>query len=155
MYFSDVLVLVLFLSVVLGCFLLLNATRANRKTKDLIHKFRTAFENSFDHMILTDTNGVIQFANDSVTKITGYSVLEVIGKTPALWGGQMSEDFYRDFWKTIKTDKKEFLGVMRNMRKGGELYIAEVRIVPILNGKKLIGFLGIERDITPKSATAV
>ena len=154
MYLSLSVAAVFLLVAVLGYAMLLGVRRAQQNAKELVHKFRIAFENSFDHMILTDIDGVIQFANDSVTKVTGYSVLEVIGKTPALWGGQMSEDFYRDFWKTIKTDKKEFVGVIRNMRKGGELYIAEVRIIPILERERLTGFLGIERDITPKSATA-
>lgn len=133
----------------------LYAQFSRKKNFELIHKFRIAFENSFDHMILTDENGIIQFANDSVTKVTGYSVLEVIGKTPALWGGQMTEEFYRDFWKIIKVDKKEYVGVIRNMRKSGELYIAEVRIIPILSKDKLLGFLGIERDVTPKNANTV
>ena len=34
--------------------------------------FRLAVESSFNHVILTDEDGVIQYANDSVERITGY-----------------------------------------------------------------------------------
>lgn len=76
-------------------------------------------------------------------------IAEIIGKTPAIWGGQMSKEFYKNFWKTIKEDKKPCICEMINKRKNGELYNAEIRVSPIVNNKNEVEFfVGISHDIT-------
>lgn len=114
-----------------------------------LSKFELAVENAYEHMIITDPDGVIVFANKAAERITGYKRGEIIGKTPALWGGQMPKEFYEDMWKTIKTDKKVFLGQMKNKRKTGEIYDVDVQISPIVGKDGILKFfVGIERDIT-------
>ena len=111
--------------------------------------FRMAVKNAFNHIVITDINGKVIYANNAVERITGYPVREVIGKTPRLWGGLMSEDFYRKMWHTIKDLKKPFAGEIKNRRKNGVIYIAKAVISPILDNKKnLIGYIGTEEDIT-------
>ncbi len=51
-----------------------------------IAKFRLALDQSFDHMIITDVDGKILYANLAAEKMTGYSRVEMQGKTPALSG---------------------------------------------------------------------
>ncbi len=122
--------------------------RSESLVEDL-QKFKLAVENASDHIIITDANGIILFANKGVEKITGYSLNEVIGKRPSLWGKQMPKEFYENLWKTIKQDKVPFIGEVTNRRKNGELYIAESNISPILNSRgDVVFFVGIERDIT-------
>lgn len=113
-----------------------------------LQKFKIASEFAPIHIIFTDTNGVILYANKAVEEVTGYTRQEIIGNNPRLWGRQMGKRFYKKFWKTIKINKKIFEGEINNKRKNGEDYIAHARITPVLDGKKLIGFVGIERDIT-------
>ena len=114
-----------------------------------LDKFRLAVERASDHIIITDNNGIILYANPSVTKTTGYEYKEVIGKTPAVWGKRMPEEFYKSFWHTIKEEKKPFIGEITNRRKDGEIYIAETNVSPILDSNgNVIFFVGIERDIT-------
>ncbi len=119
------------------------------KTANDLRKFEMAVEGASDHIIITDPDGKIVFANKAVERITGYSLKEVIGKTPAVWGKQMPLDFYKKFWKTIKIDKKVFIGEITNRRKTGEIYTAESHVAPIVdeNGH-IVFFVGIERDIT-------
>lgn len=113
-------------------------------------KFEEAVQNASDHIVITDPDGVVVFANKSVSRITGYSPEEVLGtKAGKLWGGLMGKEFYENFWKTIKDEKKIFEGKIENVRKNKEKYFAYVSVSPILDKVgNLIAFVGIERDIT-------
>lgn len=114
-----------------------------------LNKFKFAVARSSDHIVVTDPDGKIIFANQGVERITGYSPEEVIGKTPRLWGGQMSQEFYEKLWHTIKDEKKIFTGEITNKRKNGELYEAAASITPVLDAKGNVQFfVGVERDIT-------
>lgn len=116
--------------------------------KDL-EKFQEAVENASDHIVITDADGHVLYANPAVETTTGFKIHEIIGNTPALWGKQMPQEFYEKFWKTIKNDKKEYTGVITNKRKSGEKYFADVRVAPILDENKNVKFfVGTERDIT-------
>lgn len=115
--------------------------------KDL-HIYKIAYEYAPIHIIFTDPDARILYANKAVEEITGYKRSEVIGNNPRLWGKQMPKTFYKKLWKTIKYEKKLFEGEITNKRKNGQIYIADARIAPVIDNKELIGFVGIERDIT-------
>jgi len=112
--------------------------------------FKLAVENASDHIIITDRRGLLMYGNKAMEKITGFDRFKSIGKSPGkLWGGIMPADYYKTMWKAISVDKKDFSGVMNNVRKNGEKYIAEIKISPVLDTKKQVLFyVGIERDIT-------
>ncbi|MFA6081022.1 MAG: ATP-binding protein [Patescibacteria group bacterium] len=110
--------------------------------------FKMAVDNAFNHIIITDAEGKIIYANKAVKKITHYDPKEILGKTPAVWGNQMPVEFYKKLWKTIKIKKKPFTGEVTNRRKNDGQYIAHAVISPILKHGKLVGFVGTEEDIT-------
>ncbi|MCA9392207.1 PAS domain S-box protein [candidate division WWE3 bacterium] len=113
--------------------------------------FRLAVESASNHIIITDENATIVYANQAAVTTTGYSLEEMKGSTPRLWGGLMSPDFYRDFWHQIKIEKQPFVGEIHNVRKSGEQYFALARISPILDeAKDVIGFVGTEEDISER-----
>lgn len=115
-------------------------------TWDEVAKFRLALDQGFDHVIITDGEGVILYANAAAEKMTGFNRVEMQGKTPALWGRQMSREFYADFWDTIRLKKKVFEGTVTNRRKNGETYQANIRVTPVLDDKKrVLYFIGTER----------
>lgn len=110
-----------------------------------------ALESSSNHIVITNPEGKIVYANKAVSTITGYDREEIIGNTPRLWGGLMSQDFYQHFWETIKHKKQSFSGEIKNRRKNGELYTALSRVSPILGPhEELWGFIGTEEDITAR-----
>ena len=113
-------------------------------------KFFLAVENSGEHIIITDAEGIVLYANSAAEKMTGYSSKEMIGtKAGTLWGGLMESSFYRKLWHTIKVEKKLFTGEITNIRKSGQKYIAQATIAPVLNDKNEVKFfIGTERDIT-------
>lgn len=117
-----------------------------------LEKFKMAVENASDHIVITDAEGLIIYANKAVESITGFSRYSCIGKKAGnkeLWGGQMTLDFYKKLWKTIKIDKKVFDGEVNNIKKSGQKYVAKISVSPVLNNKgEVMYFVGIERDIT-------
>lgn len=119
-----------------------------RKTKPLVE----GFARLSDHVIITDENANILYANKAVESNTGFSVKEVISKNPAdLWGGKMPKEFYKQMWHTIKIEKKPFVGEVRNVRKDGKEYWQELHISPILNTHSEVKFfIGIEPNITDR-----
>lgn len=96
-------------------------------------------------LIITDKNGVILYVSPDVEQITGYSNHELLGKTPAIWGNQMSREFYRKLWSTMKDRRKAVVVAVTNKHKNGHLYKVILRISPILgvNGD-IEFFVGIE-----------
>lgn len=116
-------------------------------------KYRLAVEHAPVHILITDDNGIILYANEAATRITGFSLQEMLGKTPRLWGGLMSLTFYRNMWKTIKEDRSSFRAEVKNRRKNGQVYEAEIRLEPILNDQnKPQFFVGIEEDVSERNA---
>jgi PAS domain S-box-containing protein len=117
-----------------------------------MEKFKLAVENASDHIVITDPDGIILYANKAVEAITGFKRNEVMGfkcGCGATWGGLMDTDFYKHFWTEIKVKKHSFSGEIVNKRKNGEKYIALSHIAPILDKKgEARFFVGIERDIT-------
>ncbi len=116
--------------------------------------FKHAVDQSINHIVMTDINGRICYANQAATETTGYSFEEMKGQTPRLWGGLMPESVYKEFWKTLLVDKKPFRGEFKNQRKNGDLYDALAMISPITNkNSDIVGFLGIEQNITQTKAS--
>ncbi|MBI2013289.1 MAG: PAS domain S-box protein [Candidatus Colwellbacteria bacterium] len=113
-----------------------------------------AFDLIPEHIVITDAEGIILYANKGVEKQTGYSREEVIGKNPGhLWGGKMDKLFYEGMWRRIKTDKKPFFGEVKNVRKDGTEYYQELRVYPVLSEDGEIRiFIGIEPNITGRKA---
>lgn len=121
---------------------------SERRSEDL-QKFQSAVENTSQHVIITDLEGVIIYANPAVTQTTGYSPAEMIGKKPSLWGRQMPQEFYSDMWRTIKEEKKTFTGELQNKRKNGDVYTVFANISPVLNAQGEVKFfVGLETDIS-------
>lgn len=115
-----------------------------------LEKFKLAVESASDHIVITDAEGIILYANKATEHITGYPIREIIGaKAGKPWGGLMDKDFYVKMWKVIKQDKKTFKGEIKNKRKNGQIYDAETSISPIFNKNGEVEFfVSIERDIT-------
>lgn len=117
-----------------------------------LRKFELALENTSDHAIITDPEGTVIYANKAAERITGYANHEILRKKiGALWGKQMSTEFYQKLWKTIKEEKRDFFGEIINRRKNGELYASLATISPVLDTDRNVQyFVGIEVDITDR-----
>lgn len=105
-----------------------------------------------DQVIITDKTGKILYFNELLEEVTGFSAEEALGKTPALWGGQMSDDFYKEMWDIVLNKKRSVVALVTNKRKDGVFYDAMLRISPIRDAQGDVQLLvGIETVITDNS----
>ncbi len=66
---------------------------------DLRNILKLAIESTSNHILITDVNAQIIFANKAAERITGYSIQEMLGNTPRLWGGLWGQIFIKFYGK--------------------------------------------------------
>lgn len=107
-----------------------------------------ALQSSSNHIVITDANGYILFANEKAQQITGYNFDEMKNNTPRLWGGLMPPSFYENMWRT-KQRGLVFEGEFINRRKNGEIYYSIAHVSPLWSDEKqVIGYIAMEEDIS-------
>jgi hypothetical protein len=109
------------------------------------------FKNSFEGILVTDTNTKILTVNPGFEKITGYSAKETIGQNiEVLSSEKHGEAFYKDLWDSL-IENDQWMGEIINKRKNGELYAQETSITAIRNEAGTItNYASIFRDITER-----
>lgn len=115
----------------------------------LLRKLVQAIEQSPASIIITNTEGKIEYVNPKFTEVSGYNLSEVIGKNPRfLRTGKKSVSENLELWHTINSGK-EWRGEFSNKKKNGEIYYESVIISPIFDEKgEIINFLAVNEDIT-------
>jgi two-component system sensor histidine kinase/response regulator len=112
-----------------------------------------AVEQAADGIVITDTQGIIQYVNPAFTTLTGYTKEEAAGQNPRiLKSGCHPMAHYEDLWNTIRSGRV-WHGEVINRRKDGSLYHEEMRINPVrdsLGG--IVSYIAIKRDVTQRRA---
>jgi PAS domain S-box-containing protein len=106
-------------------------------------------EQTADSVVLTDTQGVIQYVNPAFETTTGYGRDEAVGKTPRiLKSGLHDAEFYRQMWAQF-THGLAFKGMVINRKKTGELYWAQQTITSMRDESgHPTHFVSVSQDIT-------
>ena len=134
---------------------LLEKIKALEKDNELLKsenkKLFSAVNNSPATIVITDVNGVIEFANPGFTEITGYTNEEAIGLKPSvLKSGYHNELFYKKLWDTIRSGNV-WQGDFYNRKKDGTFYWEQAHIAPIKDEQgNVSNFVAIKFDITKK-----
>lgn len=125
-----------------------------RQAEEELQKLSRAVEQSPTMVLITDAKGVIEYVNEEFTDVTGYSLSEVQGLTPAvLNAGEAEAGFYQDMWKTIMSGQ-DWHGEVRNKTKSGQTYWSMLSISPILDDQGVIThFIGVSEDISSQKKT--
>jgi len=115
-----------------------------------LHKLSSAVEQSPTTVLITDTEGNIEYVNPRFTQMTGYSFDEVVGENPRLLKapGVHSSSFYKQIWDTI-TAGRQWRGELCNKKKNGTFFWESAAISPVRNdSNEIIHYLAVKEDIT-------
>src|ERR1035441_738767 len=94
-----------------------------------------AVEQTADGVIITDTDGKIQYVNPAFTAITGYASEEALAHNPRLLkSGRQPAALYQELWNTIRSGRV-WQGELINRRKDGSVYTEEMQITPVKDVK--------------------
>ena len=110
-----------------------------------------ALESCANGVAITDFKGTIQWGNEGLARLTGYSLPELVGQNPRIFkSGKQSESFDKELWQTI-CQGRVWSGEIINRHKSGQLYFEEMTITPVRNESgRITHFIAIKQDITKR-----
>ena len=122
-----------------------------KKAQETIQKLSKSIEQSPSTIVITDTNGNIEYVNPKFTEITGYTLDEVLGKNPSiLKSGKMATETYTQLWQSISSGEV-WRGEFLNRKKNGELYWEWATMTSLKNeAGKITNYIAIKEDISSR-----
>ncbi len=110
-----------------------------------------AVEQSPGTVVITDTEGNVEYVNPKFTELTGYTLEEALGENPRLLkSDQQPPEFYQELWDTI-TQGQTWHGEFCNRKKDGSNYWELASISPIRNAAgEITHFVKASEDITER-----
>lgn len=112
-------------------FLTLKDSKENKQLRNQINKLSNVIENSPSTIIITDTNGIVEYTNPKFTDTTGYFFEEVFGKKIDLVDEDINPEIkLNNLWNLI-WNNNYWRGEIKSKRKNGETYWELVLISPI------------------------
>ncbi len=120
-----------------------------KRSEERIRLLASVFEHGQEGILITDAEQKIVAVNRSFTRLTGYELDEVQGKTPRmLRSGWHDHEFYQAMWRSL-TETGAWKGELHDRRKNGELYVEWLTILAIKNDQgDVTNYIGMFEDIT-------
>jgi PAS domain S-box-containing protein len=106
--------------------------------------------NTGNAVVMTDAQGRVEWVNDSFTQMTGYSLQEMLGKTPgSVLQGENSDPSVIEHIREQIQKGESFGADIINYSKSGREYWVQFEVQPIRDEDDAItNWMAIERDIT-------
>ena len=121
-----------------------------RKKSEKQMRFLSAItENMHDSIIVTDVQGHITYINKSTEKLFGYTLDELVGKSPDIFNiDSKAGEILAELYETVAKGEV-YQGEALNRRKDGSEFICEFTVAPMTDVNGVVSScLGIQRDIT-------
>jgi diguanylate cyclase (GGDEF)-like protein/PAS domain S-box-containing protein len=113
-----------------------------------------ALNSTANAIVITDKDGIIEWANPAFACMTGYAIEEALGKRPKelVKSSIQTREFYEILWNTILSGNV-WHGEVVNKRKDGTFYTEEMAIAPVYAENKIIThFIAVKQDISARKA---
>lgn len=113
-----------------------------------------ALEAAANSIVITDRQGLIEWANPAFALATGYGTNEAVGKRPGdlLKSGRQAREFYATLWDTILAGGV-WHGELINRRKDGSLFTEEMTITPLKDESGAVThFVAVKQDVSERKA---
>jgi len=120
-----------------------------KQAEQQLQTLSVAVDQSPTAVLIANKAGVIEYVNESFTRLTGYSAGELIGRNPSLLrSNHTAREQYRRLWTTIQNGC-EWRGEIEDRRKSGETYWAYETITPLRDAQgEIAHYLAIQQDVT-------
>lgn len=120
--------------------------------QQLMRLHQTAVEKTANAIMITDTDGCIEWVNDAFVRLTMYQLDDVIGHTPRLMKSDQHKAGYAEaIWQTI-TAGEVWHGEITNRRKDGKLFTVYQTITPLIDQDGVTThFIAVLEDVTERN----
>ncbi|MFH1116406.1 MAG: PAS domain S-box protein [Pseudomonadota bacterium] len=124
-----------------------------KRAEEQLNRLSAAVEHAGEAIVVSDSQGIILYANPAFENITGYERQEVIGKDWRILGsGKQGEALYQDMWDTVLSGR-DWRGRLTNVKKDGTLYEETATVSPIKDESgRVVNFVTVIRDVTDESS---
>ncbi len=135
----------------IGRALIIRDITDQRKLDEQLRQLSRAVEASPISIVITDTEGRIEYVNPRFTQVTGYTFAEALGQNPRiLKTDQTPPEVHVELWDTL-TQGREWRGEFCNRKKNGEIYWEFASISPIADDSGTIThYVAVKEDITER-----
>ncbi len=118
------------------------------RVQNQLEVFKKVLENNNEGIVITDTDGHIEWVNQAFTKITGYTLNEIMGNTPRILKSNLqNKNFYEKMWHHLINDN-HWHGEIWNKNKNGEIYPEWLNIYAIKSNQTTTNYVGIFKDLS-------
>ncbi len=109
----------------------------------------SAIEQAAETVLIMDPSFSIIYANPSTLRTSGYSLEEIIGQKPMIFGSGRSPQDHLDSMTLAISGGEAWRGVFINRRKNGEIYEEDATISPIHDeAGQLIAYVEVKTDVS-------
>jgi len=110
--------------------------------------FQEAVDQADTAILITDRNGVIEYANSACSDITGYGIEEIVGEPVEIlatdsWG----REFYESVWERVRRGEAVREELVQRKADGAQFYV-DLSAAPVRLDGRVEKFILVESDIT-------
>lgn len=121
--------------------ILCSLTLERHRDSQRLHKMSLAVQHSSNAVVITDSDGIIEYINPHYSKVTGYSPIEVLGSLIPTLDHTLTPSHIIDDINVHIVDVKKWQGELKgHTRKRGDFW-AMVSVTPILSDSHRINHL--------------
>jgi len=130
---------------------------ARKQAEERMRLLESAVENTQDGILITEAKQLdkpgpeLLYVNQAFTRITGYDLTEVLGRTPRLLQGPKTDRSQLDKIRIALSQQQPVQVELLNYRKDGSEFWVELNIVPIANKSgQVTHWVALQREITER-----
>ncbi len=123
-----------------------------KQMEQKLRQLSSAVEHGPSSILIANAEGRIEYVNLKFTEVTGFTLEEVLGRTPfdTFGATEMQAEARLQHVQTIRSGR-DWHGEMLNFRKNGETYWASVSISPVMDANgSITHFVAVSEDITDR-----
>ncbi|MGD8708774.1 MAG: EAL domain-containing protein [Ectothiorhodospiraceae bacterium] len=123
-----------------------------RRAEQQLRLLSQAVEQSPVGVMVTDSNGIVEYVNEAFIQNSGYGRREIVGRRPWLLHSHAMSDGGKELFSRIR-EGGEWSGEFESRRRDGTTLWERVHVSPVLDASGGVGhYLAIREDITERKA---